>query len=105
MEIAIFEIAEAQGREVSQVIIQILPGYLASLAWQSVAGSLNIAGAQVEEIHIGAATLLISGGDPGGANGPHMIDQAADKLAGNIGRSEEHTSELQSRPHLVCRLL
>src|SRR5690554_7592241 len=22
-----------------------------------------------------------------------------------IGRSEEHTSELQSRPHLVCRLL
>src|SRR5690554_7651599 len=26
---------------------------------------------------------------------------------GNItnGRSEEHTSELQSRPHLVCRLL
>src|SRR3989442_11799508 len=25
--------------------------------------------------------------------------------AGSIGRSEEHTSELQSRPHLVCRLL
>src|SRR5690554_7767179 len=23
----------------------------------------------------------------------------------SIGRSEEHTSELQSRPHLVCRLL
>src|SRR5690554_7151075 len=23
----------------------------------------------------------------------------------NNGRSEEHTSELQSRPHLVCRLL
>src|SRR5690554_7393924 len=23
----------------------------------------------------------------------------------NITRSEEHTSELQSRPHLVCRLL
>src|SRR3989442_9502862 len=22
-----------------------------------------------------------------------------------LGRSEEHTSELQSRPHLVCRLL
>src|SRR5690554_5306467 len=27
------------------------------------------------------------------------------KLAEEIGRSEEHTSELQSRPHLVCRLL
>src|SRR6266498_5982591 len=24
---------------------------------------------------------------------------------GDAGRSEEHTSELQSRPHLVCRLL
>src|SRR5690554_7413004 len=24
---------------------------------------------------------------------------------GGEGRSEEHTSELQSRPHLVCRLL
>src|SRR5690554_7208462 len=26
-------------------------------------------------------------------------------LPGVAGRSEEHTSELQSRPHLVCRLL
>src|SRR5690554_7598159 len=24
---------------------------------------------------------------------------------GSLSRSEEHTSELQSRPHLVCRLL
>src|SRR3989442_791541 len=29
----------------------------------------------------------------------------AGKLAQNVKRSEEHTSELQSRPHLVCRLL
>src|SRR5690554_7762836 len=28
-----------------------------------------------------------------------------DLLSGRVGRSEEHTSELQSRPHLVCRLL
>src|SRR3712207_6860083 len=28
-----------------------------------------------------------------------------DFLAGIIGRSEEHTSELQSRQYLVCRLL
>src|SRR6266498_3393495 len=27
------------------------------------------------------------------------------KLFGRSARSEEHTSELQSRPHLVCRLL
>src|SRR3989442_7377805 len=26
-------------------------------------------------------------------------------LVGALTRSEEHTSELQSRPHLVCRLL
>src|SRR3989442_11338092 len=26
-------------------------------------------------------------------------------LSRNVSRSEEHTSELQSRPHLVCRLL
>src|SRR5436305_10837041 len=26
-------------------------------------------------------------------------------VVGGVERSEEHTSELQSRPHLVCRLL
>src|SRR5690554_7463877 len=30
---------------------------------------------------------------------------AAGSISAAIGRSEEHTSELQSRPHLVCRLL
>src|SRR3989442_11145145 len=42
-----------------------------------------------------------------------LLDRAARKglIHGNNahalerGRSEEHTSELQSRPHLVCRLL
>src|SRR3989442_1850201 len=28
-----------------------------------------------------------------------------ERLGGRQRRSEEHTSELQSRPHLVCRLL
>src|SRR5579872_1442193 len=32
-------------------------------------------------------------------------DSRWEGLSGPIGRSEEHTSELQSRPHLVCRLL
>src|SRR3989442_9183986 len=32
--------------------------------------------------------------------GPHATSKRA-----SWGRSEEHTSELQSRPHLVCRLL
>src|SRR5689334_24518708 len=30
---------------------------------------------------------------------------SAKKQAGNVARSEEHTSELQSQFHLVCRLL
>src|SRR5687768_18412738 len=32
-------------------------------------------------------------------------DSSGDRLSGRIARSEEHTSELQSRLHLVCRLL
>src|SRR5690625_5927264 len=34
---------------------------------------------------------------------PDLVAAATD--AGVLGRSEEHTSELQSRGHLVCRLL
>src|SRR5207253_9853121 len=35
-----------------------------------------------------------------------MLDVSFDQfVARNIPRSEEHTSELQSRGHLVCRLL
>src|SRR5436305_9595090 len=33
--------------------------------------------------------------------GDYLVDQPAAEIL----RSEEHTSELQSRPHLVCRLL
>src|SRR3989442_11455551 len=37
----------------------------------------------------------------------HRREPEAGAPAGGLGgeRSEEHTSELQSRPHLVCRLL
>src|SRR3712207_7235907 len=40
----------------------------------------------------------------------HRLDKEGDRGAGNVeaqqaGRSEEHTSELQSRQYLVCRLL
>src|SRR3989442_256611 len=34
-----------------------------------------------------------------------VITQSSMLLLGIAERSEEHTSELQSRPHLVCRLL
>src|SRR3989442_6233361 len=33
------------------------------------------------------------------------LDAGLAQLFGGAVRSEEHTSELQSRPHLVCRLL
>src|SRR5436305_11172406 len=41
------------------------------------------------------------------AIGNQVLDRAVllDQLDGCLLRSEEHTSELQSRPHLVCRLL
>src|SRR3712207_7846632 len=35
---------------------------------------------------------------------PQLVEGALD-LAEPVGRSEEHTSELQSRQYLVCRLL
>src|SRR3989442_8419237 len=36
----------------------------------------------------------------------HLRDDLLDRdRIGRVRRSEEHTSELQSRPHLVCRLL
>src|SRR5436305_9837822 len=38
--------------------------------------------------------------------GAGFVEAAQEFLASlNLKRSEEHTSELQSRPHLVCRLL
>src|SRR3984885_9890031 len=44
---------------------------------------------------------------PGGAEGRRRRhrERPVHADAGRHTRSEEHTSELQSRPHLVCRLL
>src|SRR5271157_5617175 len=36
---------------------------------------------------------------------PEKVESGVRKWLTYIARSEEHTSELQSRPHLVCRLL
>src|SRR2546422_8278943 len=41
--------------------------------------------------------------DPGQSSDDDAQDEVSDSAVG--GRSEEHTSELQSRLHLVCRLL
>src|SRR5690554_7444121 len=39
------------------------------------------------------------------AHQPAPDDDALVGFHARVDRSEEHTSELQSRPHLVCRLL
>src|SRR3989442_15473638 len=38
-------------------------------------------------------------------NALHQKADEVETAIKKVGRSEEHTSELQSRPHLVCRLL
>src|SRR5438309_8410753 len=40
-----------------------------------------------------------------GAQGGHEVVEARGHAAADVDRSEEHTSELQSQFHLVCRLL
>src|SRR2546422_4263685 len=60
-------------------------------------------------VEAGAARPRRSGGDRGSDRAPRAGRAAADhrrKRRVVVGRrSEEHTSELQSRLHLVCRLL
>src|SRR3712207_7700267 len=41
---------------------------------------------------------------PDGAD-TERVDAARRRVSGEVARSEEHTSELQSRQYLVCRLL
>src|SRR5437764_13719370 len=42
---------------------------------------------------------------PGDAGGPPLVVGHRIDVVGGLGRSEEHTSELQSPMYLVCRLL
>src|SRR3712207_9394087 len=61
----------------------------------------------------GAARLRARAAEPAGAGrrlrgarpGPGRDAAVEPHPAGHAGRSEEHTSELQSRQYLVCRLL
>src|SRR5690554_114319 len=72
--------------------------------------------AGVALVHVFQGDRLDPGGMTGGAEGlvagdadvAHGLDGLGEELArvelAGVLRSEEHTSELQSRPHLVCRL-
>src|SRR3712207_7702908 len=51
----------------------------------------------------GTGTRSAASGGDGSAAGEPMRE--AEESSGPRGRSEEHTSELQSRQYLVCRLL
>src|SRR5215813_14465790 len=44
-------------------------------------------------------------GRDGNAEVRRTVGEPTELLRAHVARSEEHTSELQSRPHLVCRLL
>src|SRR3989442_11997773 len=53
-------------------------------------------------------TLLASASTAAGPAPVRLAPEVRDRFAAALQsyrRSEEHTSELQSRPHLVCRLL
>src|SRR3712207_8636192 len=52
----------------------------------------------------GNASQLFDRGEAGGDLGEAVVPERAHPF-GDGGRSEEHTSELQSRQYLVCRLL
>src|SRR3712207_8184848 len=57
---------------------------------------------------VGVKQFLREGGDAevvGEASGAEEALRLSDELCPDLVRSEEHTSELQSRQYLVCRLL
>src|SRR3712207_7859570 len=70
----------------------------------------NLAGARLGE-RVGEAYLVGAGERPdllrdvAGQLLPQLVRRLALAFERDEGRSEEHTSELQSRQYLVCRLL
>src|SRR5690625_5849489 len=63
----------------------------------------------LRELHQGGATICMVTHDPRYARHAdraiHLFDGQIVRDEATSARSEEHTSELQSRGHLVCRLL
>src|SRR5690554_7115392 len=78
-----------------QGIIKMLPGMQAAAQ-----AALTVGGV------LGEQALLIERGENALHEGLEPLGISQVQFGVRIGcRSEEHTSELQSRPHLVCRLL
>src|SRR6478752_9660603 len=65
----------------------------------------------IAEIHKAGGRADAVAADLAAADGPHKLAKLTRNIVGDrldilvANRSEEHTSELQSRLHLVCRLL
>src|SRR5947209_14999386 len=71
-------------------------------------GYARVVGAQEAARHAAAGALLGGGGMEGGARyvaSLTVLAESVGQLEALGVRSEEHTSELQSRQYLVCRLL
>src|SRR5690554_7240575 len=59
----------------------------------------------VRILRIVLSVLSCRSGKPSGFNFRRTCIVCTTRTKATVNRSEEHTSELQSRPHLVCRLL
>src|SRR5436305_12913644 len=89
---------------VSTERVQLLRMYGAEIIFSPAAGGSNQAVAQAKQIaaeHPAWVMLYQYGNE---ANARAHYETTGPELLRDL-RSEEHTSELQSRPHLVCRLL
>src|SRR3989442_8972983 len=84
------------------IAIEVSPSLLPSIQWEPVLHAMHLAlaergWARLADLKSRVAPIAVGlCGDE-----PH----AQQLIATLTLRSEEHTSELQSRPHLVCRLL
>src|SRR5437016_9817160 len=67
--------------------------------------ALPISLEHVVEISIAAEVELAGPVEPHAAVHEELREHAVDDRRPHLGRSEEHTSELQSLTNLVCRLL
>src|SRR2546422_8499765 len=65
----------------------------------------RLCGSGFEAITQGAQLILLGEAEVVLCGGAESMSQAPHVVHGARWRSEEHTSELQSRLHLVCRLL
>src|SRR6266508_1810188 len=68
-------------------------------------GTVGVRACEVAPLVRGASGSVRRTARPGRTGDPRAEGAAFCPQPGTTGRSEEHTSELQSRGHLVCRLL